>query len=163
MSHISDYLVQNLHLCRLEARLARDLPVVGQQIGEARAFEGDTMMWVDEFAPRRYIGAPCHICADMQDLLSDEDANKKLMHWVKGWDPIVFHRYPCVLLCSSHTPEKRLQYISPLRSPLRMTNRLSRLHVGNPSRLQKKFAQPGSDETSKIVLLSGPPGVFGMC
>eukprot|EP00047_Mylnosiga_fluctuans_P021185 m.101488 g.101488 ORF g.101488 m.101488 type:complete len:891 (-) comp8792_c0_seq1:175-2847(-) len=114
-------LQQGVHQAMLNNNVP--LPAAGEL--PSLPFLGETRMWVDEFAPRRYL-----------DLLSDEDCNKKLLSWLKHWDPVVFHR-----------PVKL-----PKQDPSNPKGQ------GPDDFKRQQYPKQGGDISAKVVLLSGPPG-----
>lgn len=84
-------------------------------------------LWVDKYQPRKYI-----------ELLSEETVNRTLLHWLKLWDKIVFHRDPI---------KRRAPKIAPKFGDRKFNNK-------NVEGLDEKgFPVP------RVVLLSGPPGL----
>ncbi|XP_017754396.1 PREDICTED: chromosome transmission fidelity protein 18 homolog [Eufriesea mexicana] len=88
----------------------------------------DDELWVDKYRPRTYI-----------ELLSDEDVNRYLLHWIRLWDKIVFNR--------NYVQNKKKQLNLRFRNR-KFVNEKAFEEVDN-----KGFP------IQRIVLLSGPPGL----
>lgn len=83
---------------------------------------------VDKYKPRTYI-----------ELLSDEDVNRYLLHWIRLWDKVVFNR--------NYVQNKQKKVNSRFRNR-KFTD-------------EKTFEEIDSKgfPIQKIALLSGPPGL----
>ncbi|XP_069699964.1 chromosome transmission fidelity protein 18 homolog isoform X2 [Periplaneta americana] len=88
-------------------------------------------LWVEKYKPRSYL-----------ELLSDEGANRTLLHWLKLWDKVVFNRERKVKQKGKEADAKK------------------------DNRFQKKFKGIVNDELDehgcpqqKVALLCGPPGL----
>lgn len=106
----------------------------------------DSKLWVDKHAP-----------CSFTHLLSEERTNREVVRALRGWDPYVFHRDP------------------PARPDWGGTFRTGSNNNTSPSKhpksgddkpmdSAKKVATKNSkdrrpDESSRVILLSGPPGV----
>ena len=95
-------------------------------------------MWSQKYAPRAFT-----------DLLSPEYVNREVVHWIKGWDKVVFDRDP--------PPATMRQYYAD-----RYAEKTSSLSGGKRRRDAKTTTHTLLDQTSrpmeKILLLCGPPG-----
>ncbi|PNF28113.1 hypothetical protein B7P43_G12268 [Cryptotermes secundus] len=92
--------------------------------------EDSADLWVEKYRPKSYL-----------ELLSDEGANRTLLHWLKLWDKIVFNRD-------------------------RKVKQKAKVDSKNENRFQKKLSHvlnDGLDEhgcpQQKVALLCGPPGL----
>lgn len=84
-------------------------------------------LWVDKYRPRSYL-----------ELLSDETVNRRLLHWLKLWDKIVFNR--------NVTKPKREQFMFGKRDNINDEKDIEEVDSkGYPKK--------------RIALLSGPPGL----
>ncbi|XP_043467460.1 chromosome transmission fidelity protein 18 homolog isoform X2 [Leptopilina heterotoma] len=91
----------------------------------------DDSLWVDKYKPKKYL-----------ELLSDENINRKFLHWLKLWDKIVFHREP----------------VKTKRISLSETNKkFGRKNFNNEESVEE-FDSKGYP-FYRIALLSGPPGL----
>jgi len=95
-------------------------------------------MWSQKYAPRAFT-----------DLLSPEYVNREVVHWIKGWDKVVFGRDP--------PPATMRQYYAD-----RYAEKTSSLGGGKRRRDAKTTTHTALDGTGrpmeKILLLCGPPG-----
>ncbi|CAJ1930262.1 unnamed protein product [Cylindrotheca closterium] len=90
---------------------------------------GDGRLWVDKHAPSAF-----------PHLLSDERTNREVLRALRAWDPYVFGRDP-PSRPSSHTQYQRAHQQEENKEKLK-----------NPN-------DKRPDESSRVILLSGPPGV----
>jgi DNA polymerase III delta prime subunit len=96
-------------------------------------------LWVDKHAPRSFA-----------HLLSEERCNREVIRALRAWDPYVFHR----------DPPKRPDYFVQQQQRKQMNSRNdndSREDGQNKKDVKTKDKRP--DESSRVILLSGPPGV----
>ena len=105
-----------------------------------------TDLWMEKYRPRNYL-----------DLLSEENVNRTLLHWLKLWDKIVFNRE--VKMKAPKTEEKP-QWAESKNS----TNRFE--HSKKFDKFKKKTENELREELDslgrpmqRIVLISGPPGL----
>lgn len=95
----------------------------------------NSQLWVDKHAPSNFV-----------HLLSDERCNREVVRALRGWDPYVFHREPPkrpdFQTNSSYTTSEQQSFSSK---------------AGEKEAAKIKDKRP--DETSRVLLLSGPPGV----
>ncbi|KNC50218.1 uncharacterized protein AMSG_11972 [Thecamonas trahens ATCC 50062] len=49
---------------------------------KGRGAAPESALWVDHYAPTKF-----------RDLLSDDRINRRVLHWIKEWDPLVFKRH----------------------------------------------------------------------
>jgi chromosome transmission fidelity protein 18 len=106
------------------------------------ATEIEDKLWVDKHAPSSFA-----------HLLSDERTNREVVRALRAWDPYVFHR----------EPPKRPDF--GYRLPQQDNNNKQAEHAatketdtkGAPAPKASKDRRP--DEMSRVILLSGPPGV----
>jgi DNA polymerase III delta prime subunit len=89
----------------------------------------DNRLWVDKHAPSRFT-----------HLLSDERVNREVLRALRAWDPYVFHRD------------------APKLSEWRQQQEQKRTSEGDDKK-RKRVKDSRPDETSRVILLSGPPGV----
>ncbi|XP_051170661.1 chromosome transmission fidelity protein 18 homolog isoform X2 [Leptopilina boulardi] len=91
----------------------------------------DDALWVDKYKPKKYM-----------ELLSDEDINRRFLHWLKLWDKIVFNREP-----------------KKIKKPIHhdMNKKFGRKNFNNQE-IVEEFDSKGYP-FYRIVLLSGPPGL----
>jgi chromosome transmission fidelity protein 18 len=96
----------------------------------------DGQLWVDKHAPTSFA-----------HLLSDERSNREVLRALRAWDPYVFHRDP---------PRRPDYYLSAKQNNDNRTKETdgSRKHHTQPP---SKDRRP--EESSRVILLSGPPGV----
>jgi hypothetical protein len=93
----------------------------------------DSLLWVDKHAPAAFV-----------HLLSNERCNREVIRALREWDPYVF----------GAAPPKRPEYIQA-RMDAAAEQQTKQLEVKNNSNPKDK--RP--DESSRVILLSGPPGV----
>lgn len=91
----------------------------------------DDSLWVDKYKPKKYL-----------ELLSDENINRKFLHWLKLWDKIVFHREP----------------VKTKKNLLSETSRKFGKKNFNNEEDVEEFDSKGYP-FYRIALLSGPPGL----
>eukprot|EP00043_Microstomoeca_roanoka_P014073 m.138608 g.138608 ORF g.138608 m.138608 type:complete len:933 (+) comp15918_c0_seq3:100-2898(+) len=72
------------------------------------------------------------------DLISDEVVNKRLLRWLKRWDKVVFHKEPPASIFTSAEQNET---------------------TAQANAFNKVDGVAEGDETSKVILLTGPPGV----
>jgi DNA polymerase III delta prime subunit len=89
----------------------------------------DSRLWVDKHAPTSFT-----------HLLSDERVNREVLRALRAWDPYVFHRE------APKRPEWQHQHQQQGKESNVMEKK-KRSHDSRP------------DESSRVILLSGPPGV----
>jgi chromosome transmission fidelity protein 18 len=94
-----------------------------------------SQLWVDKHAPRTFA-----------HLLSDERCNREVVRALRAWDPYVFHREP---------PKRPTQSYRKFRGAEdKNSNQDDAIDSG---KAKSKDSRP--DVTSRVILLSGPPGV----
>jgi chromosome transmission fidelity protein 18 len=91
----------------------------------------DSKLWVDKHAPSTFA-----------HLLSDERTNREVLRALRAWDPYVFDKEP--------PPRPQIAYTKPDAQPAEVTTK-------TPRNQQDKDRRP--DESSRVILLSGPSGV----
>ncbi|XP_017887978.1 chromosome transmission fidelity protein 18 homolog isoform X2 [Ceratina calcarata] len=102
----------------------------------------DDELWVDKYRPRSFL-----------DLLSDENVNRSLLHWLKLWDKVVFNR--------NYEQSKRKKPNFALKN----RNRINAFRTFNNRKTEFMFEKPIDEVDSRgfpvqrIVLLTGPPGL----
>ncbi|KAJ9591978.1 hypothetical protein L9F63_001490, partial [Diploptera punctata] len=100
-------------------------------------------LWVEKYKPRKYI-----------ELLSDEGANRTILHWLKLWDKVVFNRERKVKQRVKEDDKKAKNFTFD-------TSGKVRLHL--EKKFQKAVLNKDLDEhgcpQQKIALLCGPPGL----
>eukprot|EP00550_Attheya_septentrionalis_P001585 CAMPEP_0198293954 /NCGR_PEP_ID=MMETSP1449-20131203/19724_1 /TAXON_ID=420275 /ORGANISM="Attheya septentrionalis, Strain CCMP2084" /LENGTH=1067 /DNA_ID=CAMNT_0043993725 /DNA_START=108 /DNA_END=3311 /DNA_ORIENTATION=- len=98
---------------------------------------GNQQLWVDKHAPKLF-----------SHLLSDERTNREVLRALREWDPYVFHKAP---------PARPTYMRDQGRSPDRNTKKSGN---GTSDEEQDVFSNDiRPDETNRVILLSGPPGV----
>jgi DNA polymerase III delta prime subunit len=113
--------------------------VFDRQQWKSNKVSSPSQLWVDKHAPRTFA-----------HLLSDERCNREVVRALRAWDPYVFHR-------------------EPPKRPDTFTQNKFHNHRENPSKNQNKTTDSiqtiskskdkRPDESSRVILLSGPPGV----
>ncbi|KAL4457647.1 hypothetical protein ABPG75_012512 [Micractinium tetrahymenae] len=93
---------------------------------------GRAALWVEKYAPRGYI-----------DLLSDEQINREVVRWLKGWDPCVFGTAPPAPP-AARGAGSRFQQRSHHRGP-----------QGEAGGGLDALGRP----EHKVILIAGPPGL----
>ncbi|GAB4820762.1 hypothetical protein N2152v2_007808 [Parachlorella kessleri] len=88
--------------------------------------QGSGALWVQKYSPKTF-----------WDLLSDEQINREVVRWLKGWDPCVFGR-PAPAAPQAAAPGGG-----------------GSGRFGAPSRAQDPLGRP----EHKVILLAGPPGL----
>jgi chromosome transmission fidelity protein 18 len=91
----------------------------------------NSLLWVDKHAPESFV-----------HLLSNERCNREVIRALREWDPYVFGR----------APPKRPDYIQSQMDAAAEQQQQGLKNASNP-----KDKRP--DEASRVILLSGPPGV----
>ena len=105
-------------------------------ITESSKLRSASQLWVDKHAPRNFA-----------HLLSDERSNREVVRALRAWDPYVFHRDP------------------PTRPDTQSHRKF--IHEENKEKVQDDELNSGKskskdlrpDVASRVILLSGPPGV----
>lgn len=88
-------------------------------------------LWVEKWRPKKYM-----------DFIGNEQTNRKILHWFKQWDRVVF--------------QKNFKPITVNNSTTNLTSSTSSTSSSSSfSRFQDPFGRP----QRKVLLLSGPPGL----
>lgn len=100
---------------------------------EIKTDQDDSKLWVDKHAPSSF-----------SHLLSDDRTNREVLRTLREWDPYVFRR---------EAPKR----------PTYRSNYNKQVPESDKKENDKKDAPPTNDirpeESSRVILLSGPPGV----
>ncbi|KAL4857961.1 Chromosome transmission fidelity protein 18 [Chlorella vulgaris] len=122
--------------------------VDGQQqhgCGSGAAGQRGSSLWVDKYAPAGYI-----------DLLSDEQINREVVRWLKGWDSCVFG--------TAAAPQQAAGFGAGTGSRYQK-------HGGFGGQQQQRQQQPGGGglgggaadalgrPEQRVILIAGPPGL----
>jgi len=99
-------------------------------------------MWVDKYAPTSF-----------SHLLSDERTNREVVRALRAWDPYVFRREPPPPPPIQRRPEFAG---SALQNPAGDRNKPF-FHKAATPNANPKDNRP--DAASRVILLSGPPGI----
>ena len=91
------------------------------------------LLWAQRHAPRAFT-----------DLLSVEHVNREVVHWIKGWDKVVFDRNPPPATMKKFYADRYAE-----KAGLKKRSGTTETHV----QLDRK-----QRPMEKILLLSGPPG-----
>ena len=122
--------------------------VVAEAVAAAAVSEHDNRLWVDKHAPQFF-----------SHLLSDERTNREVLRALREWDPYVFHR---------DTPKRPSFRNDNARASFDNNNNngssSNRKDAKTYSKDNKQQAPTNPrdkrpDESSRVLLLSGPPGV----
>jgi chromosome transmission fidelity protein 18 len=98
-------------------------------------------LWVDKHAPRSFA-----------HLLSEERCNREVIRALRAWDPYVFHREP------PKRPDYFVQQQQRKQAAFGSPKKADSRDDGESKRdVKSKDKRP--DESSRVILLSGPPGV----
>jgi len=105
-----------------------------------------TDLWMEKYRPRNYL-----------DLLSEENVNRTLLHWLKLWDKIVFNRE--VKMKAPKTEEKP-QWAESKNSSNRFehSKKFDKFKKKTENELREELDSLGRP-MQRIVLISGPPGL----
>ncbi|POI26479.1 hypothetical protein CIB84_009771, partial [Bambusicola thoracicus] len=99
-------------------------------------------LWVDKFAPRRYI-----------ELLSDDYTNRCLLKWLKLWDTVVFGK---------EKPVKKAKPVAEAHPPFRQ-HKEQQNKWKTKAQLTEEILEAELDQHKrpkyKVALLCGPPGL----
>jgi chromosome transmission fidelity protein 18 len=106
------------------------------------AMVGNGDLWVDKHAP-----------ASFPHLLSDERTNREVLRALRAWDPYVFGRQQ-PSRPTSHVLYRQQQQLSHVDAA---ASKIGNKH--EPGRPSSNPADRRPDENSRVILLSGPPGV----
>ena len=134
-----DVLLQRVQTARRKKEHARQQRVRQQltALEEVEEKEDSTapdhQLWVDKHAPRSFA-----------HLLSEERANREVVRALREWDPYVFHR----------EPPKRPEVFQQ-----KTYNHSEKKNDKGESEKKKNPKDKRPDESSRVILLSGSPGV----
>lgn len=92
------------------------------------------MLWAERHAPKSFV-----------DLLSPEQTNREVLHWLKGWDKVVFNKDP--------PPATMKKFYSDRYAE--KTGYKGKRHEHNETHVALDALKRPKE---KILLLSGPPG-----
>jgi chromosome transmission fidelity protein 18 len=109
---------------------------VGESVAAEEERPIDDKLWVDKHAPSSFA-----------HLLSDERTNREVVRALRAWDPYVFHRDPPVRPDTGFRPDNTNKGGGPN----------DKEDNGAPPPKASKDRRP--DEMTRVILLSGPPGV----
>ncbi|NXI35892.1 CTF18 protein, partial [Galbula dea] len=135
----SQQLTEIINSC-LESETSTETPEPSKDV-EAAAEEEPAVhcLWVDKFAPRRYM-----------ELLSDDYTNRCLLKWLKLWDTVVFGKEKAVKKAKpsteAHPPFKEQQ--NKWKTKVQLTEEILEAELDQHKR--PKY---------KVALLCGPPGL----
>lgn len=102
--------------------------------------ELDHRLWVDKHAPINFT-----------HLLSDERTNREVIRALRAWDPYVFKRDP--------PPRPDFAYKKHVDSSTNPTKQAGELKTSSSSSSKHSPKDRRPEETSRVILLSGNPGV----
>ena len=105
-------------------------------VTEASKLRSASQLWVDKHAPRTFA-----------HLLSDERSNREVVRALRAWDPYVFHR----------EPPKRLDTYAYRKFKDGESKDKIQESMLDSGITKSKDTRP--DVSSRVILLSGPPGV----
>jgi DNA polymerase III delta prime subunit len=105
------------------------------------ATHAENLLWVDKHAP-----------AAFGHLLSDDRTNREVMRALRAWDPYVFHAAAPARPAFIQARQEAEQQASGAGA-----NHNSNHHNNNSKPVNPKDKRP--DESKRVILLSGPPGV----
>lgn len=133
--------------CRVDAITRRSLAAkekfnVGATRGTRFAMmtQEDCDLWVDKHAP-----------ASFPHLLSDERTNREVLRALRGWDPYVFGREP------PSRPSSHVLHNQQEQQQGQVQNKPNKGDKG--SKNDRYLLDKRPEESQRVILLSGPPGV----
>lgn len=111
-------------------------PKSPKSIAEASKRHATSQLWVDKHAPKTFA-----------HLLSDERCNREVVRALRAWDSYVFHR----------EPPKRPDTLSYRKFKGVEIKEKNQANAIDSCKTMSKDTRP--DVSSRVILLSGPPGV----
>ncbi|XP_054246859.1 chromosome transmission fidelity protein 18 homolog [Indicator indicator] len=134
----SEQLTEVINSC-LQSETSPESPEPSEEVEPAEKESAQHCLWVDKFAPRRYI-----------ELLSDDYTNRCLLKWLKLWDTVVFGKEKAVKKAKpstgAHPPFKEHQ--TKWKTKVQLTEEILEAELDQHKR--PKY---------KVALLCGPPGL----
>lgn len=105
-----------------------------------------TELWMERYRPKNYL-----------DLLSEEGVNRTLLHWVKLWDKIVFHREVKIKVPKEDVSKPKWSSVINPRFDAKKFDKFPS-KKNNESELKEELDSLGRP-LQRVVLISGPPGL----
>ena len=106
-------------------------------------------LWVERYRPKTYL-----------DLLSEENVNRTLLHWIKLWDKAVFNREVKIRVVKSDEAAKPKWATATHHEGKKFDNgkKFEKFKKKTDGELKEELDSNGRP-LQRIVLISGPPGL----